>query len=147
MAPQAESAEVVEVKEKKTTKAATKSKPIEDDSNESDTSFDWEGYDDTLDKYSNVQRDELLKLYDETLSTVAENEIVKGTVIGLNKREVVINIGFKSEGVISVSEFRYNPNLKIGDVVEVLVENQEDKKDNSCCRTKSPFTPIMGPCQ
>ncbi|QQS51624.1 MAG: 30S ribosomal protein S1 [Bacteroidota bacterium] len=128
VAPQAESAEVVEVKEKKTTKAATKSKPIEDDSNESDTSFDWEGYDDTLDKYSNVQRDELLKLYDETLSTVAENEIVKGTVIGLNKREVVINIGFKSEGVISVSEFRYNPNLKIGDVVEVLVENQEDKK-------------------
>lgn len=128
VAPQAESAEVVEVKEKKTTKAATKSKPIEDDSNESDTSFDWDGYDDTLDKYSNVQRDELLKLYDETLSTVAENEIVKGTVIGLNKREVVINIGFKSEGVISVSEFRYNPNLKIGDVVEVLVENQEDKK-------------------
>ncbi len=128
VAPQAESAEVVEVKAKKPAKAVTKTKPIADDSNESDTSFDWDGYDDTQDKYSNVQRDELLKLYDETLSTVAENEIVKGTVIGLNKREVVINIGFKSEGVISVSEFRYNPSLKIGDVVEVLVENQEDKK-------------------
>ncbi|MFC2116839.1 30S ribosomal protein S1, partial [Bacteroidota bacterium] len=65
---------------------------------------------------------------DETLSTIAEAEVIDGTVISLNKREVVINIGFKSEGVVSLNEFRYNPELKAGDIVEVYVESQEDKK-------------------
>ena len=67
-------------------------------------------------------------LYDETLSTVAVDEVVIGTVIQMTSREVVINIGYKSEGVVSLNEFRYNPNLKIGDKVEVYVESQEDKK-------------------
>jgi len=67
-------------------------------------------------------------MYDETLSTIAENEVVDGSVISMNKREVVINIGYKSEGVVSLNEFRYNPDLKIGDKVEVYVESQEDKK-------------------
>ncbi len=71
---------------------------------------------------------EIEKLYSETLSTIAENEVIDGTVISMNKREVVINIGYKSEGVISLSEFRYDPDLKAGDTVEVYVDSQEDKK-------------------
>ncbi len=67
-------------------------------------------------------------MYDKTLSTIAEDEVVEGTVISMNKREVVINIGYKSEGVISLNEFRYNPDLKPGDTVEVYVESQEDKR-------------------
>jgi len=71
---------------------------------------------------------EFEKLYSETLSTIAENEVIDGTVISMNKREVVINIGYKSEGVISISEFRYDPDMKVGDKVEVYVDSQEDKK-------------------
>ncbi len=67
-------------------------------------------------------------MYDQTLSTITENEIVEGKVIAMNKREVVINIGYKSEGIVSLNEFRYNPNLKVGDTVEVYVESSEDKK-------------------
>lgn len=93
-----------------------------------DMDFDWHTYNDRLDVYNQEQRNEYEKLYDDTLSTVAENEVVIGTVISMNKREVVINIGYKSEGVVSLNEFRYNPDLKIEDKVEVYVENQEDKK-------------------
>lgn len=89
--------------------------------------FDWEGYAQEGD-YTPEQRKELEALYDKTLSTIAENEVVEGTVIGITKREVFINIGYKSEGVISISEFRYNPDLKVGDKVEVYVESSEDKK-------------------
>ncbi|MGQ9621731.1 MAG: 30S ribosomal protein S1, partial [Bacteroidales bacterium] len=67
-------------------------------------------------------------IYDKTLSTIAEDQVVKGTVIQMTNREVVINIGYKSEGVVSLNEFRYNPDLKVGDVVEVYVESKEDKK-------------------
>jgi len=95
---------------------------------ESDAGFDWESYGDSLDVYSDKQREDYEKMYDDTLSTIAENEVVNGTVISMNKREVVINIGYKSEGVVSLNEFRYNPELKVGDTVEVFVENQEDKK-------------------
>ena len=66
--------------------------------------------------------------YAETLSKVGEKEVVEGTVISMNKREVVVNIGYKSDGIISLNEFRYNPELKVGDKVEVYVETQEDKK-------------------
>ena len=68
------------------------------------------------------------KEYNDTLSTVKENEVVEGTVVAINKREVIVNIGYKSEGVISINEFRYNPELAVGDKVEVYVENAEDKK-------------------
>ena len=71
---------------------------------------------------------ELEKKYDETLNTVKEKEVVMGTVTAMNKREVVVNIGFKSDGVVPMSEFRYNPDLKVGDQVEVYIESQEDKK-------------------
>ena len=89
--------------------------------------FDW----DALEKgesYGNVSKEDLEKTYDETLNTVKEKEVVMGTVTAMNKREVVVNIGFKSDGVVPMSEFRYNPDLKIGDQVEVYIESQEDKK-------------------
>ncbi|MBN1180752.1 MAG: 30S ribosomal protein S1 [Bacteroidales bacterium] len=89
--------------------------------------FDWEAYAED-DVVTGKEKEKLTDMYNETLSTIAESEVVDGTVISLNKREVVINIGYKSEGVVSLSEFRYNPELKPGDVVEVYVENQEDKK-------------------
>jgi small subunit ribosomal protein S1 len=89
--------------------------------------FDWAEYG-SDDLESGTVKAEYEKMYSETLSTIAENEVIDGTVISMNKREVVINIGYKSEGVISLSEFRYDPDLKIGDTVEVYVESQEDKK-------------------
>jgi small subunit ribosomal protein S1 len=90
--------------------------------------FDWNRYSNKFDNYSNQERDQMVSMYDKTLSTIVENEVIEGSVISLNKREVVINIGYKSEGVVSLNEFRYNPNLKPGDKVEVYVESQEDKK-------------------
>lgn len=89
--------------------------------------FDWNAFENGA--AENVQsKDELEKAYDSTLGRVNENEVVEGTVISINKREVVVNIGYKSDGIIPVNEFRYNPDLKVGDTVEVYVENQEDKK-------------------
>lgn len=92
-----------------------------------DKPFDWDHYTSDLDAYSAEERAELEALYDKTLSTISENEVIDGTVVGLNKREVVINIGYKSEGIVNINEFRYNPELKVGDPVEVYVESQEDK--------------------
>jgi small subunit ribosomal protein S1 len=90
--------------------------------------FDWSKYNNKWDVYSSEERSQLESMYDKTLSTIVEDECVDGTVIAMNKREVVINIGYKSEGVVSLNEFRYNPDLKIGDKVEVYVESQEDKR-------------------
>ncbi len=95
---------------------------------ESDKNFDWVDYMESSDIYSEEERDKYEKMYDRTLSTITDNEVIEGTVISMNKREVVINIGYKSEGVVSLNEFRYNPELTIGDKVEVYVESQEDKK-------------------
>ena len=90
--------------------------------------FDWEKYEEGSNFYSKSERQRFEKLYNDTLSAVKVNEVVEGTVISMNKREVVINIGYKSEGVVSLNEFRYNPELGNGDKVEVYVESQEDKK-------------------
>jgi small subunit ribosomal protein S1 len=89
--------------------------------------FDWEAFENEESR-STPKHKQYEELYDETLSTVAVDEVVIGTVIQMTSREVVINIGYKSEGVVSLNEFRYNPNLKVGDKVEVYVESQEDKK-------------------
>ncbi|MFO7669598.1 MAG: 30S ribosomal protein S1 [Bacteroidales bacterium] len=89
--------------------------------------FDWDDFS-SNELESSVSKADYEKMYSATLSTIAENEVIDGTVISMNKREVVINIGYKSEGVISISEFRYDPDLKAGDTVEVYVESQEDKK-------------------
>jgi small subunit ribosomal protein S1 len=93
---------------------------------ESDENFDWDSF--ANEGISPVAKDQYAKKYNETLSTIAENEVIEGTVISMNNREAVINIGYKSEGVVSLNEFRYNPDLKVGDSVEVYVESQEDKK-------------------
>ncbi len=96
-----------------------KNSPIED--------FDWEAYAKGETK-GDKTREELTKTYDESLNTVRDKDVIEGTIIALNKREAVVNIGYKSDGIIPVSEFRYNPDIKVGDTVEVFIENQEDKK-------------------
>ena len=96
-----------------------KNSPIED--------FDWDAYENG-ENNGGKSREELTKTYDESLNTVKDKEVIEGTIIALNKREAVVNIGYKSDGIIPVNEFRYNPDIKVGDVVEVFIENQEDKK-------------------
>ena len=96
-----------------------KNSPIED--------FDWEAYA-KGETFGDKSQEELVKTYDESLNTIKDKDVTEGTVIALNKREVVVNIGYKSDGIIPFNEFRYNPDLKVGDVVEVFIENQEDKK-------------------
>ena len=88
--------------------------------------FNWEEFENGT--TAGVSYEELEKAYSETLNKVSENQVVDGTVIHVDKKEVVVNIGYKSDGIIPASEFRYNPELKVGDKVEVLVENPEDKK-------------------
>ena len=89
--------------------------------------FDWDAYENGAVQAASSQ-EEQEKAYDQTLGRVNENEVVEGTVIAVGKREVVVNIGYKSDCIIPVNEFRYNPDLKPGDVVEVYIENQEDKR-------------------
>ncbi|MEZ3589964.1 MAG: 30S ribosomal protein S1 [Muribaculaceae bacterium] len=96
-----------------------KNSPIED--------FDWDAFE-KGETQGDKSREELTKTYDESLNTVKDKEVIEGTIISLNKREAVVNIGYKSDGIIPVNEFRYNPDIKVGDVVEVFIENQEDKK-------------------
>ena len=88
--------------------------------------FNWDEFENGT--VANVSKEELDKAYDETLNKVSEHQVVDGTVISVDKKEVVVNIGYKSDGIIPASEFRYNPDLKAGDTVEVYVENAEDKK-------------------
>ena len=93
--------------------------PIED--------FNWDAYENG-ESVASASHEEQEMAYDNTLNKVNDREVVDGTVIAMNKREVVVNIGYKSDGIIPMSEFRYNPGLKVGDTVEVYIENQEDKK-------------------
>ena len=94
--------------------------------NEGLQDFNWDEYEHGTS--SSASKQSLEKAYDETLSKIAEQQVVEGEVISIDKKEVVVNIGYKSDGIIPASEFRYNPDLKVGDKVEVYVENQEDKK-------------------
>ena len=89
--------------------------------------FDWDAYENG-ETQSAKSREELTRTYDESLNTVKDKEVIEGTIIALNKREAVVNIGYKSDGIIPMNEFRYNPDIKVGDTVEVFVENPEDKK-------------------
>ena len=93
-------------------------KPLDD--------FNWEEFENGTS--ANVSKEELDKAYDETLNKVSEHQVTEGTVISVDKKEVIVNIGYKSDGIIPASEVRYNPDLKVGDKVEVYVENQEDRK-------------------
>ena len=102
--------------------------PIED--------FDWDAYAEG-DVYSNQEKEKLTESYNNTLNKINDKEVVTGRVTSMNKREVVVNIGYKSDGVVSMNEFRYNPDLKVGDEVEVYIENQEDKKGQLILSHKS----------
>ena len=96
-----------------------KNSPIED--------FDWDAYE-KGETAGEKSREELTRTYDESLNTVKDKDVIEGTIIALNKREAVVNIGYKSDGIIPMNEFRYNPDIKVGDTVEVFIENQEDTK-------------------
>ena len=89
--------------------------------------FDWDAYENG-DNNTELSHEAQEEVYEGSLNKVSDHDVVDGTVIAMNKREVVVNIGFKSDGIIPTSEFRYNPDLKVGDTVEVYIENQEDKK-------------------
>ncbi|MBO6189412.1 MAG: 30S ribosomal protein S1 [Alloprevotella sp.] len=89
--------------------------------------FDWDAFEKGISE-GGESREEQAKVYDSTLGKVNENDVVDGKVVSIGKREVVVSIGYKSDGIVPVSEFRYNPDLKVGDTVEVYIENQEDKR-------------------
>ncbi|MBQ2243884.1 MAG: 30S ribosomal protein S1 [Bacteroidales bacterium] len=109
-----ESTPVVEVK----TRKSNASVPVDQ--------FDWDSFE--KDAIYDLDKSQIEESYNQTLSKVVENEVVEGVVMAVNKREVLVNIGYKSEGVINIGEFRYNPDIKVGDKVEVYVETTEDKK-------------------
>lgn len=89
--------------------------------------FDWDALENGGALATAAEKEQERQQYDKTLSSLKEKDVVEGTVISLNKREVVVNVGFKSDGIVSRNEFRYNPDLQVGDTVEVYVENQEDR--------------------
>ena len=89
--------------------------------------FDWDAFE-KGNPEGDMSREQLEKAYDSTLNKVADDEVVMGKVIAINKREVIVNIGYKSDGIIPLNEFRYDPDLKVGDEVEVYIENTENKK-------------------
>ncbi|MCE4564888.1 30S ribosomal protein S1 [Maribellus sp. CM-23] len=117
------------VKEEVVAEAAAEAKPAKAAKTENKTEeFDWASLEVGRDAYSEKERGDLEDLYNDTLNTVSEKEVLEGTVISLNKREVVVDIGYKSDGIVSLNEFRYNPELKVGDSVDVYIESLEDKK-------------------
>ena len=105
--------------------------------------FDWNSFENDLGVYSQP-KEEIAAAYDKTLSNVTVGEVVEGTVTGLTKREVIVNVGYKSEGIISISEFRYNPDLKVGDKIEVYVDSAEDKNGQLASRTRRPVSSRAG---
>lgn len=118
-APEVKTAEIIE--EAPSKKQEAPAAPV------AEAEFDWDAYE-KGDALSTSTREELKNIYDNTLNAIKDKEVVEGTVISINKREVVVNVGYKSDGIVPMSEFRYNPDLKIGDKVEVYIESQEDKK-------------------
>lgn len=107
--------------------------------------FDWNAFENDLGVYDQ-DKARITEAYDKTLSNVNVGEVVEGTVTGVNKREVIVNVGYKSEGIIPVSEFRYNPDLKVGDKIEVYVESAEDKNGQLPFAQESPAAQVVGPC-
>lgn len=101
--------------------------PTQTNANVSPEDFDWESFESGLDEEDRKEKAQLEKMYDETLDDLDENAVFKGKVVRLTDKEAIVDINFKSEGVISLNEFRYNPNLSVGDEVEVMVDTREDK--------------------
>jgi small subunit ribosomal protein S1 len=121
MAEETKNEVVAQEVETKTTSKSTKEAAVVT------PAFNWDEFEKESDGYSKDERKKYTDLYDDTLNQINEGEVINGTVISLNKKEVVINIGYKSEGVVSRNEFRYNEDLKIGDPVELLIETMEDR--------------------
>jgi len=109
------------------TPVAEEKSPAKSKKTKAPEDFDWDAYE-KGETFTEVSKEKLIETYDQSLSKINDREVVIGTVTSLNKREVVINIGYKSDGVVSMTEFRYNPELKVGDEVEVFIDSQEDKK-------------------
>jgi len=129
-AKEAELDTVTATAEKETIESEADSISIEDIKSQikttPDADFDWDADDKKFGNYSDSDREKMEKLYDGTFSSITKGEIITGTVVNVNSKDVVLNVGFKSDGLVSVSEFRDTPDLKIGDTVEVFVESQED---------------------
>jgi small subunit ribosomal protein S1 len=129
-AKEAELDTVTATAEKETIESEADSISIEDIKSQiaqtPDADFDWDADDKKFGNYSDQDREKLEKLYDGTFSSITKGEIITGTVVNVNSKDVVLNVGFKSDGLVSVSEFRDTPDLKVGDTVEVFVESQED---------------------
>ena len=89
--------------------------------------FDWNAFENDLNLYGQSSKESIEEAYGKTMSNIAVGEVVEGTVSEINKREVTVNIGYKSEGIIAATEVRYNPDLTVGEKVEVYVESVEDK--------------------
>ncbi len=119
-----------EIKEESETTVEAEEKPEQPASEKEEDAkpdeFNWDTVGKKQDVYSEKERERLEEIYDKTLSSIVEHEVIDGTVVGLNNREVVVNIGFKSDGVIPLNELRYKEDLKVGDTIEVYVESQED---------------------
>ena len=123
MAPETSISEEAQLPE--TPKAPRKPREIEN-AYGSLENFDWNSLEKKGKKYEEAERTNLEELYTKSFKSIDEQAVIMGTVVSINSREIVVNIGFKSDGVISASELRYNPNLKIGEEIEVYVESQED---------------------
>lgn len=138
MAKEKTSAEEENVESAKTEEKATETsaqeekkeakKPAEKKENVAPEDFDWEAFETKGfgEGYSKKKKEEMASMYEDTLTTIEEKEVVEGTVVGINDRDVILNIGFKSDGLVSATEFRDLPNLKVGDTVEVFIEEQEN---------------------
>ncbi len=114
--------------EEKPEKKATKSAPKKEEKPAEEEEFNWEAFETKGlgEGYTAKQKEEMAKMYEDTLTTIEEKQVIEGTVVGINDRDVIINIGFKSDGLVSASEFRDTPDLKAGDTVEIYIEEQED---------------------
>ena len=111
---------------KETVEETVQNKPEKPAMIPNDPNFDWESLGESKSAYSDEERRKLEEVYNQTFNAIVEQDVVEGTIVGKTSREVVVNIGFKSDGVIPINELRYNPNFKIGDPIEVYVESQED---------------------
>jgi len=113
-----------EVKATEATEEVVEEKPVNKNVEPGD--FDWDSLNTKVDTYTTDERSKLEDLYTKSLSSINEHEVIEGTVVSMSTREVVVNIGYKSDGVIPKNEFRYNPDLKAGDKIDIYVEEQED---------------------
>ncbi len=118
--------EEIKAEEAATEKSVAEAAATEEVKKEEPEEFDWDALNKKEDAYSPEDRARLEELYSKSLGSITEHEVIEGTIVSINSREVVVNIGYKSDGVLPFNEFRYKPDLKVGDVVDIYVENQED---------------------